>query len=98
MRHVIASFHIADDVDRPKNNGIRTGYAPHHKFTSVKYLASGFHTYSDHQYHYPGETITVEIVFPSWEDLRKHVKVGDAFDVMELDRVIGRGVIEKILE
>jgi hypothetical protein len=97
MPHVLATFHIASDVERPKTNGIRTGYAPHHKFGSVDYLASGFHSYEDDMVHYPGETFKVEITFPSWGDLKLHVKVDDSFEVMELDRLVGWGVIEKIL-
>src|ERR1700761_3620529 len=96
MSMVIAKFHIAADVVSPKNNGIRTGYAPHHKLESVEYLASGFHTYDDAELHYPGETLKVRIFFPSWDDLKNHVKIGDKFQVSEVNRQVGYGEIESI--
>jgi len=95
---VIARFEIAPDVASPKVKGVRSGYAPHHKFAKVDYLASGFHVYADNDFHFPGETLEIEITFPSWSELRKTVKVGDRFDVLELDRVIGHGTIERINE
>lgn len=97
MHHILATFFIADDVDNPKVKGVRSGYAPHHKFASVDYLASGVHSYADNDLHYPGETIKVRICFPSWEYFRNKVDVGDPFDVFELDRVIGRGRVDEIL-
>ena len=97
MPNVVASFHIAADVASPKSNGIRTGYAPHHKFEAVDYLASGFHTYDDSGLHYPGETLKVRIAFPSWDDLKSRIKVGDKFQVSELNQAVGCGEIESII-
>ena len=97
MPNVIASFHIASDVESPKINGIRTGYAPHHKFDSVDYLASGFHTYDDSAMHYPGETLKVRITFPSWDDFKSCIKVGEKFQVSELNQAVGYGEIETII-
>ena len=94
MSNVIAKFRIATDVMNPKINGIRTGYAPHHKFESVAYLASGFHKYDDSGLHYPGETLNVRITFHSWDDLKSRIKVGDKFQVSELDQIVGHGEIE----
>lgn len=97
MHQVVATFKIADDVDAPKSNGVRSGYSPHHKFKTVDYLASGFHSYEDKKVHYPGETLKIRITFPSWDQLRTRVKLGDKFDVLELDRLIGYGKIEEIV-
>lgn len=77
--------------------GVRSGYAPHHRFPAVGYLASGVHSYADNELHYPGETLKVRIAFPSWVYFSDKVKVGDSFDVLELDRVIGRGTVDEIL-
>jgi len=96
--HVIARFEIALDAASPKAKGVRSGYAPHHRFAKVDYLASGFHVYGDNEFHFPGETLEIKITFPSWSDLRERLKVGDRFDVLELDRVIGHGTIERINE
>ncbi|HEF4733982.1 hypothetical protein SB379_25320 [Burkholderia multivorans] len=97
MDNIIAAFRIADDVDDPKIKGVSTGYAPHHKFAGVDYLASGTHTYPDKSLHYPGETLCARISFPSWKYFKDAIKAGDSFEVRELDRLIGYGTVEKIL-
>ena len=97
MYQVLATFRLAKDVAEPKIKGVRSGYAPHHKFAEVEYLVSGFHTYDDEDLHYPGETLVARIGFPSWDHFRNHVRVGDLFEVFELDRLIGHGKIEEIL-
>jgi len=97
LHQVVATFKIADDVDAPKLKGVRSGYSPHHKFKTVDYLASGFHSYDDNQIHYPGETLKTRITFPSWDQLQATVKLGDKFEVLELDRLIGHGQIEEII-
>ncbi|MBU9621027.1 hypothetical protein [Burkholderia multivorans] len=97
MDNILATFEIAKDVADPKVNGVRTGYAPHHKFKSVEYLASGAHTYFDQNLHFPGEILKVRIRFPSWEYFRDKVQVGDLFEVLELDRVVGYGKVDEIL-
>ena len=98
MHHIVAAFYIADDVEAPKAKGVRTGYSPHHKFSTVQWLASGRHSYDDSDIHYPGETLKARIAFASWEHLRDHVHVGDRFEVRELDRIIGHGTVEEILQ
>jgi len=97
MYHIVASFFISPDVSKPKIAGIRTGYSPHHKFSVVNYLVSGAHQYDDDDLHYPGEILRAKIAFPSWEYFRDKVSVGDSFDVLELDRVVGHGKVEEIL-
>jgi hypothetical protein len=97
MNHIVATVRIADDVSDPKVRGVRTGYAPHHKFANVDYLASGFHTYLDADLHYPGETLKALIRFPSWEYFGNTVKVGDRFEVREVDRLVGYGKVDEIL-
>jgi hypothetical protein len=47
--------------------------------------------------HYPGETLETRISFPSWEYFKDTVKVGDSFEVLELDRLVGYGKVEQIL-
>ncbi|WP_175762220.1 hypothetical protein [Burkholderia ambifaria] len=97
MDNVIAAIRIADDVEDPKIKGVRTGYSPHHKFANIDYLASGVHTYSDQDLHYPGEVLQARISFPSWEYFNGAIKVGDSFEVRELDRLVGYGEILKII-
>ncbi|WP_198361341.1 hypothetical protein [Burkholderia ubonensis] len=97
MDNIVANFRIADDVDAPKIKRVRTGYAPHHKFPNVDYFASGVHSYDDQELHYPGETLEVRISFPSWEHFRNAVKVGDSFEVRELDRLVGYGTVVELL-
>lgn len=93
----MATVRIANDVENPKENGVRTGYAPHHRFATADYLVSGVHTYPDAELHYPGETLKVRIRFPSWEYFRGGVSVGDSFEILELDRLVGYGRVDKIL-
>ncbi|MFA8358917.1 hypothetical protein ACEPT7_13605 [Burkholderia ubonensis] len=88
---------IADDVDAPKVKGVRTGYTPHHKLLNADYLASGVRTYVDQELHYPGESLEVRISFPCWEYFRDTVKVGESFDVRELDRLVGYETVVEIL-
>lgn len=97
LHHIVATVRIADDVEDPKVKGVRSGYAPHHKFGAVDYLASGVHMYHDDCLHYPGETLETRISFPSWDYIKGAVKVGDAFEIFELDRLVGYGKVEKIL-
>ncbi|ODP30924.1 hypothetical protein [Pandoraea sp. ISTKB] len=97
LHHIVATIRIADDVDAPKKNGVRSGYSPHHKFESVDHLVSGVHTYANDHLHYPGETLETRISYPSWEYFKDAVKVGDSFDVLELDRLVGYGKVDRIL-
>ena len=96
MYQILVTFRLAKDVEEPKVRGVRSGYAPHHKFSSVDYLVSGFHSYDDEGLHYPGETLKARIRFPSWDHFHDNVKVGDSFEVFELDRLIGYGEIQEI--
>ena len=94
--HITTLITLLDNVPHPKTDGVRSGYAPHHKFAAVGYLASGFQTYPDDSIHYPGETLIASIAFPSWEFFGSSVRVGDVFEIRELDRVVGHGVIQSI--
>lgn len=96
MHQTTATFRLAGDVEEPKIGWVRSGYAPHHKFASVDYLVSGFHSYDDEVLHYPGETLNARIRFPSWDGFCDSVKVGDSFEMFELDRLIGHGKIDEI--
>lgn len=98
MHHIVATLTIALDVAEPKRTGVRSGYAPHHRFSRVEYLTSGRHFYGDDQWHFPGEKIKVWISFVSWQYMRDSVCVGDSFEALELDRLIGYGVVEEILK
>jgi hypothetical protein len=95
--HVLAEIRLATDVPDPKSDGVKSGYAPHHKFPQVEYLASGFHNYGNELVHYPGEVLTAEIVFPSWEFFGEGVKVGDLFEVCEMKRIVGYGKVLAVL-
>ena len=92
--HITALVKLSSDVPKPKSNGVKSGYAPHHKFAGVDYLVSGFHMYPDEEVHYPGESLTAKIVFPSWEFFGQGVKVGDVFEIREMDRLVGIGVVQ----
>ncbi|MTV40552.1 hypothetical protein [Duganella radicis] len=97
MAHIYAEVYISDNVPYPKKNGIRTGYAPHHKFDGINYLVSGFHTYEDGEMHYPGEYLKTKISFPSWDEVCDKIVVGEGFELMELDRSVGKGVVISII-
>lgn len=94
--HITAAITLSEDVPQPKTAGVKSGYAPHHLFSNVDYLVSGFHTYDDELVHYPGETLLAKIVFPSWGYFGKDVDVGDRFEVREMDRVVGTGIVQSI--
>lgn len=96
LSQILATFVLADDVADPKIRGVRSGYSPHHKFAGVDYLVSGVHLYGDNDIHYPGEVLVVEISFPSWIYFSDKVKLGDSFEVLELDRIVGWGKVEAI--
>ncbi|KAB0641127.1 hypothetical protein [Burkholderia latens] len=97
MENIIATVEISIDVPDPKVSGVRTGYSPHHKFARIDWLASGKHVYDDTDVHYPGETLKAKIKFASWEHMRDSVGVGDHFEILENDRLIGHGVVDAIL-
>ncbi|SFF98976.1 hypothetical protein SAMN05518865_1072 [Duganella sp. CF458] len=96
MHNIVADITFSDDVPEPKVKGVRSGYAPHHKFSEVDWLASGFHEYQDEILHFPGETIEAKIRFVSWEHLRDFVKPGVSFEVRELHRVVGTGLVKEV--
>lgn len=96
MYDILALVELSEEVPRSKVKGVVSGYSPHHKFHQVEYLASGVHTYPDDKAHYPGEAIVTRINFASWEFFGNEIKVGDDFEVRELDRVVGTGVVKEI--
>jgi len=96
MSHIIAKISLLNNVEHPKENGVKSGYAPHHKFPDINYLVSGFHTYDNNDIHYPGETFDAIIKFPSWEYIKNYIKVGDIFELMEAERIVGSGIVSDI--
>lgn len=97
MGNIIAIFNLSKDVSLPKVNGIKTGYSPHHKFNNIDCLVSGQHKYQEDRIYYPGESIIATITFASWEYISNNIKVGDTFEVSEMNRVVGYGKVMKIL-
>ena len=97
MHHITASVTFSADVPQP-TKGVKSGYIPHHRFPHLGYLAGGLHTYPDDGVHYAGETVEVRIRFVGWEDFGARVHVGDCFEVRELHRLIGHGVVQSIIE
>lgn len=97
LNNIVAMIRLADDVDDPKAKGVRSGYSPHHKFAEIDYLVSGVHRYQDDRLHYPGEVLETKISFVSWEFFKDIIKIGDVFEVLELDRLVGHGKVEIIL-
>lgn len=93
MKNIVSNIIILDDVPDPKTCGLVSGYAPHHKFQNIDCLCSGVHTYMDGNIHYPGESLIAYINFPSWEFIEKKLKIGDEFEIYEMNRLIGRGKI-----
>ncbi|MFC4159352.1 hypothetical protein [Chitinimonas lacunae] len=94
--HITALVTLSTDVPQPKNGGVRSGYAPHHKFDGVEYLVSGFHSYVDSEIHYPGETVMAEITFPSWAFFGGQIKPGDIFEIREMSRLVGSGIVQSV--
>lgn len=97
MSNIIAKITFLLDVPEPKTSGVRSGYAPHHKFADISWLASGFHRYQGADLHFPGETVDAEIRFVSWEELRDVVKPGVEFEVRELERIVGVGIVKTVI-
>ena len=95
--HMIAEIRICEEVPEMKENGISSGYMPHHKFAHCDYLVSGAHIYEDDEIHYPGETLIAKISFLSWEHFGGSVNVGDEFTVMELNRIVAKGKVIELL-
>lgn len=93
---IVADITFIEDVAEPKLNGVKSGYAPHHKFPHIDWLASGCHYYQDEERHFPGETIEAGIRFVSWELLSESLLPGMEFEVRELGRVVGTGQIKDI--
>lgn len=93
MANVLAIFNLSNSVPRPKINGVTSSYSPHHKFSSIPWLASGRHQYKDDSRHYPGESLITTITFVSWEYICKNIKSGDTFEVREGGRMVGQGKI-----
>ncbi|WP_409834123.1 hypothetical protein [Acidovorax sp.] len=97
MHHITAKIKLSENFSRPHtNNGIKSGYMPHHKFSGVEGIFSGKHQYSDENYHFPGEELTVKIGFPSWENLQGRLQIGDTFELRELNALVGFGEILSI--
>ncbi len=96
MANILAVITLLKDVEMPKVRGVRSGYCPHHRFQTVEYFVSGFHEYPDLSLHFPGETIETKIAFPSWKYFKESIKVGDEFEISELNRIVGRGVVINI--
>lgn len=65
-------------------------------FVRWNILVSGVHTYPGDKVIYPGEAVVARIKFASWEFFGNDVKVGDVFEIRELDRVVGVGVVKEI--
>ncbi|RRI34983.1 hypothetical protein [Pseudomonas aeruginosa] len=93
---ILALVELSEEVPRPKVKGVASGYSPQHKFRQVEYLASGVHTYPGDKVIYLGEAVVARIKFASWEFFGNDVKVGDVFEIRELDRVVGVGVVKEI--
>ncbi|MEN9867130.1 MAG: hypothetical protein RL748_2720 [Pseudomonadota bacterium] len=97
MNHqVTAKILFLVDVPAPKLKGVVSGYSPHHKFEDLEYLVSGRHEYADQNTHYPGDTLIARIGFASWEFFGQKIKVGDKFEIRELDRKVGVGTVISI--
>lgn len=97
MHNITAIINFSENIPRPHTKGgVRSGYAPHHHFPNVPGLVSGFHKYSDGDYHFFGEKLIAEIAFPSWESFCDLVSVGDFFEIRELNTLVGVGEILSI--
>lgn len=64
MDQSTALITLLADVPFPKTGGVKSGYAPHHRFAGIDWLASGFHRYADAVRNYSGETWLAQICFP----------------------------------
>nr|WP_314256161.1 hypothetical protein [uncultured Devosia sp.] len=93
---ITALITLSDAVAEPKSAGVHSGFEAHHKFPEIDFLAGGFHSYGDDALHYPGEELVARIAFPSWAYFGSTLQVGDAFEIYEHQRPIGRGVVQAI--
>ena len=93
---IVADITFLEHVADPKVNGVKSGYAPHHKFAHIDWLASGWHDYQDDEWHFPGETIEAGIRLLSWELLRDSLRPGLEFEVRELHKLVGAGKVKQV--
>lgn len=95
--NILAKVDLLLDVEYPKSKGVKTGYIPHHKFNGIKALLGGKYYFADDKFHYAGETLYAKIAFVCWEHIQSEIKVGQEFDIFELDKLVGKGVVTEIL-
>ncbi|MBV7541895.1 hypothetical protein [Acidovorax sp. sic0104] len=94
MYNITALIKLSENIPRPHTGGgVKSGYAPHHKFSNIHGLVSGFHKYSDENYHFFGEELIAEIAFPGWENFCELVRIGDSFEIRELNTLVGYGKV-----
>ena len=96
MFDIVADITLFEHVAQPKVSGVKSGYAPHHKFPHIDWLASGCHYYLDEEWHFPGETFEAGIRLVSWELLRGSLWPGMEFEVRELHKVVGMGKVKQV--
>lgn len=79
-----------------KVKGVVSGYFFYYKFYQVEYFVSGVYIYFDDKVFYFGKIVMVKIKFVSWEFFGSEIRIGDVFEVRELDCVVGKGVVKEI--
>jgi len=74
-----------------------SGYRPHMKFSGKKELTSGEQLFVDKDKVFPGETVVTEIRMLCPDFYKKHLTVGQSFEVSEGPKLVGYGEIIEII-
>jgi translation elongation factor EF-Tu-like GTPase len=97
----ICPYHVEATITflRTEEGGRRTpassGYRPQFYYEGENWDA--IHYYPGMDQVYPGDTVTVHLGFLSPEYHRGRIQQGTRFEIREGRRVVGRGVVTKLL-
>ncbi len=92
-----AQIEYFSDVERAKLDGVGPEYSPHHKFQHWDNLLTGWHYTDNNELLYAGSTYKVRIRLASWQYLDDQIQIGDEFTIQEINHVVGKGVVTRLL-
>ena len=95
---VRATVALAADVPYPRKRPVSSGYRPQIKFAWTEESSSGELSFDDAESHAVGDTWQAEIRILGWAYLGDRVRVGDTFEMCEDSHLVGRGVVDELLQ
>jgi translation elongation factor EF-Tu-like GTPase len=93
----IAEIRYLTSEEGGRNMPTRSGYRPQLKFDFAEMQTSGNQTFLDKDVVYPGETVMAEIKILSVDYFAYKLTENMKFDFREGSKIIGTGVIKKII-